>query len=196
MATYSKVFNNPYPNGWKDSPSESTPITANALQQHTNAIEHLEQYLVDNPGGGGGSANDVELTKAEYDALPSTKESDNVNYYITDWVEDGGTSGSYSTTKVPIGTWIDGRTIYRRVFRFSTITITNNAWFKTNIKTTDNIINEVLNCYGGLYSANGKIEFCYGLLCSISINAGYVSLLSDRTNSTVSCDYIILEYLE
>lgn len=33
-------------------------------------------------GGGGGSANIVELTQAEYDALPSSKESDNVLYIV------------------------------------------------------------------------------------------------------------------
>lgn len=58
MAKYEKVFDNPYPNGWEDLPSENTPITAQALQEHTDAIEHLEQYLEDNPIEKGGS--DVE----------------------------------------------------------------------------------------------------------------------------------------
>ena len=35
-------------------------------------------------GGGGGTSTDVELTQAEYDALPDTKLTDNINYFITD----------------------------------------------------------------------------------------------------------------
>lgn len=49
MAEYTKVFDNPYPNGWENLPSETTPITASALQEHTDAIEHIETYLNENP---------------------------------------------------------------------------------------------------------------------------------------------------
>lgn len=46
---------------------------------------------------GGGSSDDVELTQAEYDALPDTKLTDNKNYFIKDG--NGGGSGSgYSET--------------------------------------------------------------------------------------------------
>lgn len=57
MAEYEKVFDNPYPNGWEDLPSENTPITASALQEHTDAIEHIESYLNDNPITGGTKVN-------------------------------------------------------------------------------------------------------------------------------------------
>ncbi len=43
--SYTPNFNNPYPNGWKDLPNETTPINASALQAHTDAIEADEQYL-------------------------------------------------------------------------------------------------------------------------------------------------------
>lgn len=59
MANFTKDFVNPYPNGWQDLPSEDTPISADALQRHTNAIEHIEQYLADNPIEGGGSVDDL-----------------------------------------------------------------------------------------------------------------------------------------
>lgn len=49
MANYTKVFDNPYPSGWENLPSENTPITAEALQEHTDAISHIEDYLNDNP---------------------------------------------------------------------------------------------------------------------------------------------------
>lgn len=49
MSEYTKSFENPYPNGWENSPSVATPITAEALQKHTNAIVNLENYLSENP---------------------------------------------------------------------------------------------------------------------------------------------------
>ena len=48
-STYEKIFSNPYPNGWKNLPSTSTPIVAQALQQHTNTIIHIENFLASNP---------------------------------------------------------------------------------------------------------------------------------------------------
>lgn len=55
---YTKVFDNPYPGGWQDNPSVMTPITAAALQEHTDAIEHIEDYLASG-GGGGGTGSSV-----------------------------------------------------------------------------------------------------------------------------------------
>jgi len=49
MANYTKVFTNPYPNGWENLPSEKTPITAESLQEHTDAIENIEDFLNKNP---------------------------------------------------------------------------------------------------------------------------------------------------
>ena len=40
--------------------------------------------------GGGGSDSSVELTQAEYDALPDTKLTDNKNYFIKDATENNG----------------------------------------------------------------------------------------------------------
>ena len=45
MAEYTRIFTNPYPNGWENLPSTRTPIIAQALQQHTNAIINIENYL-------------------------------------------------------------------------------------------------------------------------------------------------------
>lgn len=43
---------------------------------------------------GGGSSDDVELTQAEYDALPDTKLTDNKNYFIKDGKGGGGSKTS------------------------------------------------------------------------------------------------------
>ena len=45
MSSYQKVFDNPYPNGWENFPVVDTPIVASALQEHTDAIEHIEDFL-------------------------------------------------------------------------------------------------------------------------------------------------------
>lgn len=54
---YTPNFTPTYENGWEDLPSENTPITAEALNNYDEAIEHIEDYLEQ---GGGGS--EVEIT--------------------------------------------------------------------------------------------------------------------------------------
>lgn len=46
--SYSKNFVNPYPNGWKDKPSEQTPITGAILEMYTKVFQALEDYLKTN----------------------------------------------------------------------------------------------------------------------------------------------------
>lgn len=70
MAIFTKDFIDPYPEGWLDPPSEETPMTADVLQRHTNAIKHIEQYLADNPIESGGSSISV------IDNLESTSATD------------------------------------------------------------------------------------------------------------------------
>ena len=41
-----KVFTNPYPNGWEDYPEETTPIDSTALQAHTNGLDAVDTRLV------------------------------------------------------------------------------------------------------------------------------------------------------
>lgn len=52
-------------------------------------IKTIEITASDGTEGGGGS-DDVELTQAEYDALPDTKLTDNKNYFINDATENNG----------------------------------------------------------------------------------------------------------
>lgn len=72
MATYTKVYNNPYPNGWKDGKDGKTPVTADILNNQTETIEAIEQYLEDNPiTQGGGSGTGGTTNYEELDNLPS-----------------------------------------------------------------------------------------------------------------------------
>lgn len=45
MEHYEKVYDAPYTDGWKDSPSKETPIEAEILNQYDNAFIHIENFL-------------------------------------------------------------------------------------------------------------------------------------------------------
>lgn len=49
MANYTKVFTKPYADGYEDLPSQTTPITAETLNDKDDTLEHIEDYLYDNP---------------------------------------------------------------------------------------------------------------------------------------------------
>lgn len=49
MSTYTKHYENPYPDGYQDRPSEETPVTADILNMEAQTFETIETYLVDNP---------------------------------------------------------------------------------------------------------------------------------------------------
>lgn len=60
-------------------------------------IKTIEITASDGTEGSGGSDSSVELTQAEYDALPDTKLTDNKNYFIKDG-KGGGSGSGYSET--------------------------------------------------------------------------------------------------
>ena len=72
MAKYTKVFADPYPNGWKAKPDLSTPYTTTIRDNHDATLRSIEQYLYDNPIGdisqaSIGSLKDVNLKYGYYD---------------------------------------------------------------------------------------------------------------------------------
>ena len=48
MANYTPTFTKPYPSGWVDKPSKTTPVTAAIMKSYDTAIAALEAYLRDN----------------------------------------------------------------------------------------------------------------------------------------------------
>lgn len=46
---YEKVFEKPYPTGWKDTPDTTTPILAGIMDDYDDAIEHIENHLEGTP---------------------------------------------------------------------------------------------------------------------------------------------------
>lgn len=61
MAQYEKVFTKPYEDGYVDLPNQTTPITAETLNDKDAAIEHIENYLHDNDANGN-LADDYDST--------------------------------------------------------------------------------------------------------------------------------------
>ncbi len=57
MSSYTPVYSRPYENGFVDAPPYETPITAEVLNSYDRAIESIEDYLKENPIGGGDVAN-------------------------------------------------------------------------------------------------------------------------------------------
>lgn len=88
---YRSTFVNPYPNGWKNRPDETTPIDAEALQPITDCIREMDNWLDGASKDNIGSVKKMILTKQEYDELPDTKLTDGVIYLVT----DGGSGISY-----------------------------------------------------------------------------------------------------
>lgn len=96
------------------------------------------------------------LTQAEYNALPDKENSGFC--IITDAagsVGAGGSSGeAYSTEEQVIGTWIDGRPLYRRVFEGVLPSSTNFATLpNSKIENLDKIVswNGGVNTKDGVY---------------------------------------------
>lgn len=72
MATYTSNYNLYKP--------DSSDAFGDFRNEFNNNMDIIDQNL----GGGGGNANIVELTQAEYDALPDTKLTDGKVYFIKD----------------------------------------------------------------------------------------------------------------
>lgn len=127
----------------------------------------------------------TDLTEAAYEALPSTKESDNVDYYLTDADStvataedipyDNTTSGmtatnvqgavdelnnglTYSTSEKRIGTWTDGKPIYLKVVTGLNFGNTTSTWTATgaNIANVDTLVKcEAMNLRDNIQPSMG-----------------------------------------
>ena len=104
-------------------------------------------------GGGGGSSTfagleDVDFSNLQNGQVPkynsTTQKWENANES-----GGGGYAHHYSTTEQVIGTWIDGKPLYERVFETNYVPVRDN-WVDTGIDATgmDKIISFIGHCYG------------------------------------------------
>ena len=89
---YEKIFTPTYPNGWEDIPSHDTPVTAAIMDDYDDAIVHIEDYLVNNPIGGGTAA------ATTYDNTESGLDSTDVQGAIDELAAGAGGSTAATTT--------------------------------------------------------------------------------------------------
>ena len=121
-------------------------------------------------GGGGGNVDDVlvngvsvvdgnhdaqitsykEVTQAEYNALPSSKLTDGIAYFIKD-IDNASVEGYppliYSLEEREVGVWTDGKPVYKRTFYLATASLSSKEF---SISTGLSDIEKILACTGVL----------------------------------------------
>lgn len=141
-----------------------------------------------NGAGGGGNANIWEGTQAQYDALVAGGTVDpNIVYFISDGVPSP-IGHTYSTTERAVGTWIDGKSVYELTIDLgSSVTLPSQDWYTTNIPNSDKAM--ILNA-----RSVSPVGMVFPL--AASRDSGSTVRLWNMRNSTVACQYIILEYVK
>lgn len=105
-----------------------------------------------------------------------------------EYVPSGDKAVHYSTEEEVIGTWIDGSTIYRKVFTFSTpITCPSQQWAQTDILTSSVDASVMVRAFTAL----GQSVYVCDVSCDT--NETYVALLNLRP-VPITIDTLILEY--
>ena len=145
MATYTTNYNLEKP--------EATDGFKDFRQSYNGNMDIIDANL----GGGGGGADVVHLTQAQYDALPSSKLTDDKLYLITDASGGGGTSYvvEYSTTEKEVGTWIDGSVLYQKTLQISASDILNHSHTDADLTSADMIM--IVSGFYEVQSGGGTI---------------------------------------
>ena len=96
-------------------------------------------------GGGGGNANDEELTYAEYLELTEEEKTNGTNYFITDITNLDGDFQPvvYSEDEREIGIWTDGKPLYEKTI-VNELTLTSSWQQYTSSSYMDTIVS--VNC--------------------------------------------------
>ena len=175
-----------------------------------------KRRTVEGGGGGGGNVDDVlvngisvvdenhnaqivsykEVTQAEYNALPSSKETDGILYCIKDVGDaDSFPPLIYSDEEREIGVWRDGKPVYQKTYDLGSDTsISYNSWTEVNATYPTDcelIIRVDCNTSGGTYAsgisvgrkANGKFEMQTGRNGNAQ-NIRYFTILYTKSSDT------------
>ena len=123
-----------------------------------------------------GTDGGVELTYAEYLALPEPAKHNGTTYYITDVNDDenGFQPVIYSKDEREIGVWADAKPLYQRTWTFSSAyTINANSWVTTSISNAG--IEKCIECVG--ISPSGA---AWGFLGATGDTGSYINILNIR----------------
>ena len=148
--------------------------------------------------GGGGS---YVLPVASADTLGGVKVGNNLS--IADGVLSAPapyTPPAYSTTPVKVGTWIDGRDVYRVVY--DNIALSNNVELvvDANFGTNKDVIG--FNCITRIVSGTGKIQRPIQSLVTAGTDYSFPYVNNDTLNIIVHGDWtgevamLVVDYVE
>lgn len=158
------------------------------LAKKQNILTPDKSIIIENDNIKVSSPNHNILTKAEYDAL-NPEEKGNGVYFVDD--EDGVAlmdSNIYSTEETIVGRWIDGKPIYRRVFK----TVTPNTASATIDIGLTKDVEFIVNYHGVITQKDGS----FLLLPFINLPANaYVNVTISKDRSAVfrmSNEYVSL----
>lgn len=117
------------------------------------------------------------VTQAEFDALPEEQRNKGL-YVIPDGGEGGGGSGAsggevYSTEETRVGTWIDGKPLYRKTV-FGEIPDNQNFSVISDIPNIDKIV----SWNGGVNSSNGVFK----VPIEHADSAAYITTVYDKNS--------------
>lgn len=111
------------------------------------------------------------------------------------------TKDIYSTAEQAIGTWIDGKTIYRKVYHIDTVTGTTQYQLDNNSN-----IDFITRYDGSIYNPSTGSLYALGSVHSENTSRNYKQIYLDKNNKLLRMDigdwqttdgwelYIILEY--
>lgn len=134
------------------------------------------------------------LTQAEYDALPSSKLTDDVLYCITDAgivEEQQFAPVIYSLEERQIGTWIDGKPLYQKTFMFDQLTnIPSNNWFDTGFT-----LNNCLICgEATAFYMDSSTGSSYAITASIDVGINQPIYLLNYRSAIITTHGFTIQY--
>lgn len=102
----------------------------------------------------------------------------------------GGSSDIYSTDEIVVGTWIDGKPLYRKVSELEPTFIKGTNYFSTGINNADAITKSILH-----FKYSSKWYFDWdGLLNRLYLDNGARYMVNTDSALTPQVMYLITEY--
>ena len=123
-----------------------------------------------------------EVTQAEYEALPDSKKSDGIAYFITDAVEaEGYPPLIYSLQEREVGVWTDGRPLYQKSYAKTLPSAHDHDNGNSFLIDSDvSYIDKLVDSNGFIYDSGGT---CSALNGGISNMAGWSYGIHKNANS-------------
>lgn len=141
------------------------------------------------------SPNEKELTQVEYDALTDEQKNNGTTYYITD--ASNRQNDVYSISEQPVGTWVDGKTIYRKTVAFGALPNATSKRVAHNISNLDYVVKIEGSCLQGAGYKNIPLVYkgsdsTYNV--EFSVDATHIEAVSNQDRSGNICPYVTIYY--